>query len=236
MRQQLRLLAVVRGVEGLHAVEAGVLEPAQRLADLAWLPEVEERVRPDRDAARGVDRVDGLRDRRRRAAAVGGAARDEIGLEERRRLGEAGRFQSLAVRGDRRRREVRAPERAARGEARVELRPVGLEAQVAQERGHALDPVGAVGAPVRQALAERLVVVVDAVAEDVEVLPEIVDGRQLDRRHEVDLARARGRERLVDAVDRVVVRERQQLDPRGRRGGHDGGRLERSVRARRVRL
>ena len=52
------------------------------------------------------------------------------------------------MRGDRGRREVRAPERAARGEARVELLAVGGEADVAEALRHALDPVRAVGAPV----------------------------------------------------------------------------------------
>ena len=84
----------------------------------------------------------------------------------------------------------------------------------------------AVGAEALQLGEEAGVGVVDAVAEDVEVLVVAVDGRQLGGGDDADRAagRVRGRQRLGDAVDRVVVAEREQLDARGGRAGDDLGR------------
>lgn len=80
--EQQRLVTGVRRVERLDAVQAGCGEPRERLADLGLAAEVPERVRPDRDAAGGVDGVHGLGDRRALAAAVRGTAGHEIGLQE----------------------------------------------------------------------------------------------------------------------------------------------------------
>src|SRR5919109_2938747 len=55
---------------------------------------------------------------------------------------------------------------------------------------------------------------VDAVAEYVQVLVESVDRRDLGRGHHSDAAERPCGERLVDAVDGVVVRESEQLNAR----------------------
>ena len=103
--------------------------------------------------------------------------------------------------------------------ARAARRPCGARAR------------GAVGAEAPRARrASAGVVVVDAVAEDVEVLALAVDRRELGRRARARRPCARaGRERLVDAVDRVMVGQREQLD--ARRGGR--ARPPRPARARR---
>ena len=69
------------------------------------------------------------------------------------------------------------------------------------------------------------VAVVDAVAEDVEVLVGAVDRRDLGRGDDRTPCSRAGGERLVDAVDGVVVGQRQQLDAGGGGVGDDlGGR------------
>jgi hypothetical protein len=56
---------------------------------------------------------------------------------------------------------------------------------------------------------ERRVAVVDAVAEHVQVLAVPVQRGELGRRDEPEALARRGRERLVDAVHRVMVRQRK---------------------------
>ena len=236
VRQQQRLLAVVRDVEGLDAVEARRGEAREPPQDVVVAREVPERVRPDRDAAGVVDRGDRLRDGRGRAPAVGGLAGHEVGLEERRRLVEPGRAQQLGVARDRGGGEVRAADRAADRPARLELAGVRRQAELVEHRDHAVDPRRPVGAPLDEPARERRVGVVDAVAEDVEVLAERVDGRELDRRHDGDRVALGGGQRLGHAVDRVVVGEGEQPHAGSGRRGDDGGRFERPVRADRVRL
>jgi len=86
---------------------------------------------------------------------------------------------------------------------------------------------GAVGAPLTvlpepgERVEERAAAVVDAVAEDVQVLALPVDRRELRRRDQAETASRRRLERLVDAVHRVMVGEREQLHARGvRRRDH----------------
>jgi hypothetical protein len=124
----------------------------------------------------------------------------------------------------------------ARGLEILEARAVDAPAELLERGGHAPDPRLAVGAVGIQPLREASVGGVDAVAEDVEVLPEWIDGRQLDRGHEPHAVLACRRLRLGDAVDGVVVAERQELHAgRGSRGD-DGVRGERSVGMDGVRL
>jgi hypothetical protein len=94
----------------------------------------------------------------------------------------------------------------------------------------------AVRAPPDEELRQGGIAGIDPVAEDVEVLAERVDGRQLDGRHEPDRVLGGGGARFGDAVDRVVVGERQERHAGRGRGGDDGGGRERAVRARGVRL
>ena len=114
--------------------------------------------------------------------------------------------------------QVRAADRLApAGAPRAGI--VELEAQLAQLVGHRVDPADAVGAEVVERGQQRLVGVVELVAEDVQVLVRAVDGGELDGRAQVD-AVARGcRERLGHAVDRVVVGQREQLTPASARVG-----------------
>ena len=79
-------------------------------------------------------------------------------------------------------------------------------------------------------------VVVDRVAEDVEVLVIGVERRELGRRDEADAVHARRGQRLVDAVDGVVVGQREQLDPVRGRARDDVSRRERPVADRGMRL
>src|SRR4051812_23819697 len=76
--RDLGLLARVRDVERLDAVQAVGGEAVDRGDDVGGRVDVPERVRPDGEAAGVVDRADGLGDRGRGAAAVGGCAGDEV--------------------------------------------------------------------------------------------------------------------------------------------------------------
>ena len=131
---------------------------------------------------------------------------------------------------------MRAPDRQPGGAARLDLRAIRRQAELGELAGHAVDPRGAVGAPRGEPFGEARVGVVDAVAEDVEVLAELVDGRDLDGRHDRDPVLLGGGHGLADAVDRVVIGEREQLHAGRGCGRHDHGGFERAVGARRVRL
>jgi hypothetical protein len=87
-----------------------------------------------------------------------------------------------------------------------------------------------------QAGRQARVAVVDAVAEDVQVLAELVHGRQLDRGHDADLVLGGGGQRLADPVDGVVVGEREHLHAGARGGRDDRARGQRPVGERGVRL
>ena len=112
------------------------------------------------------------------------------------------------------RREVRAPDRLARGLARLDRRRVDLEAELAQRSAIASARRSRSRAGVEQALAQERAAVVDPVAEHVQVLVRAVDRRDLGGRHHAHPVDGAGGQRLVDAVDRVVVGQREQLDTR----------------------
>ncbi len=76
--------------------------------------------------------------------------------------------------------------------------------------------------------------VVDEVGADVEVLPGAVERGELCSRDHLDTVGLTARERLVDAVHGVMVRQRQELDPGRRRGADDAGRRQLTVGPARV--
>jgi hypothetical protein len=200
------LRGVMGRIEGLDAVEAerGVaLDPVD---DVVGVGDVPERVRPDGHAAGVVHDVDGLRDGRRGAWAERRRARYQIGLQQLRGVHDlllreahpVGRMVESSLS------KVWPPDRRA-------LRQVELQAAFAQPLGHADGARGAIGAEGGQGAEQRDGAVVDEVAEDVQVVDVAPDRRELDRRHEAE-AKSRARlQRLVDAVHRVMVAERQQL-------------------------
>ncbi len=109
-------------------------------------------------------------------------------------------------------RQVRPPHRLARRLPRLDRRRVDLEAELAEPVRHRVGAPLAVGARVQQALAQQRAAVVDPVAEHVQVLVLAVDRRDLRGRHHADAVDGAGGERLVDAVDGVVVGQGEQLD------------------------
>ena len=133
---------------------------------------------------------------------------------------------------ERRGREVRAAGRLEVGEVGAVERP----AQLLHRVGHATDARATVGAVGLQPLGQPGVAGIDPVPEDVKVLAERVDRRELDRWDEPDPVLARGGLRLGDAVDGVVVAQREQLDPRAGRRGDDPGGHQRAVGVHGVRL
>ena len=103
------------------------------------------------------------------------------------------------------------------------LGEVELEAARAQGVGHPAPARGPIGTELGQRLEQARGAVVEHVAEEVEVLPAAVQSGELDGAdHAEAMSRAR-LERLVDAVHRVMVGERQQLHARlGGRRHHVG--------------
>jgi hypothetical protein len=116
-----RLLARVRRVEDLDAVDAQGREAVDDRQDVVVVVEVPERVRPDGDAAGAVDQVDRVGDGRVRAAHEARRSRHEVGLEDLRGVGQALGREPLRVArvGDDRLGEVRAADRLAGGAARL---------------------------------------------------------------------------------------------------------------------
>ena len=102
------------------------------------------------------------------------------------------------------------------------LRQVELQAARAQRLGHADGAGAAIDTELGQRLEQARGAVVDQVAEDVEVLAVVVERRELDGADHAEAASRARLHRLVDAVHRVMVGERQQLHARVGRGGHDG--------------
>ena len=99
-----------------------------------------------------------------------------------------------------------------------------LEAAVAQGVGHAPSTGGPIGTELGQRLEQARGAVVEQVAEEVEVLPVVVERRELDRSHHAEAASRARLQRLVDAVHCVMVGQRQQLHPRVGGGRHHVGR------------
>jgi hypothetical protein len=214
LRDLLRSLRIVRRVEGLDAVEPLRCEAVDGGEHGRGVVDVPEGVRPDRDALGLVDDGDGLSDRGRRASSVGRGAGDEIGLEQLRGIHDLLAREAHPVGGmvERRLGEMRTADGVA--PRQVELQP-GL----AQRFGHPLRAGGAIGAEGREGVEQDRGVVIDQVAEDMEVLGAFVEGGDLDPAYESQAARSARFHRLVDAVHRVMVGERQQRHAgvRGRR-------------------
>src|SRR5262245_12475891 len=211
---------VVGRVEGLDPVDTELDEPVDAVEDGVGMVEVPERVRPHGDPARLVDERDRLGDRRGRAAAVGGSAGDEIGLQKLRSVHDLLGFKAHPVGWmvERSLGQMGATDRGT-------LRKVEREAEPAHRFRHAKRARGAVGAKVDERVEQRGRPVIDEVAEDMDVLALPVEGGELDGGHESDAASRARLERLVDAVHRVMVGQRQQLDARvGGRRDHRAGR------------
>ena len=160
----------------------------------ARLLEVPERVRPDRDAAGGVDRRDRLGDGRR---ACGGGSRARRGSGRPRAAARSSRGPRRA--GARRWRDASNAACARCGRPTGALAAVGhveLAAQLSRSASAIrCARARAVGAEALERGEERGVVVVDAVAEDVEVLALAVDRRELGRRHDARCPSRRRRRR-----------------------------------------
>jgi len=206
---------VVGGVEGLHPVEAELDVAIDGVQHGVGVVDVPERMRPHGHAAGLVDERDRLGHRGRGAPAVGGRAGHQIGLQQLRGVHDLLVLEAHPV-GRMVKRGLSEMGTADRGALRqLELEPTG-----AQRLGHAHGPRGAVGAEGGERVEQRPGVVVDEVAEDVEVLAVAVEGGELDGGHDTQAASQAGLQRLVDAVHRVMVGQRQQLDARVGRGRH----------------
>jgi hypothetical protein len=207
---------VVGRVEGLDAVEPQLHEPVDGDQDGVGVRHVPERVCPDGDAAGVVDDLDRLRDRRRGPRAEGRRSWHQIGLEKLRGVHDLLAFEAhpvgWMVKGGLS--EVRT---ADRGPLRqVERKPAG-----AKRLGHPDRARGAIGTEAFERFTQRRRTVVDPVPEDVQVVPVAIERRQLDRRDEAEAASQARLERLVDAVHRVMVGQREQLHARVGRGRDD---------------
>jgi hypothetical protein len=206
------LLGVVGRVESLDAIEPERREAVDGLEHgLAGL-DVPERVGPDGDPAGLVDERDGLGHGRLGPPPVGRGSGDEIGLQQLRGVHDLLALEAHPVGGmiEGGLREMGTTERGALGD--VELQAAG-----AQGAGHALAAGGPIGTELGQRLEQARGAVVEQVAEEVEVLPVVVERGELDGgNHAEAVSRAR-LERLVDAVHRVMVGQRQQ--PHARFGG-----------------
>ena len=206
------LLGVVGRVEGLDAVEPERRETVDGLEHGRARLDVPEGMGPDGDAAGLVDERDGLGHGRLGPPPVGRSSRDEIGLQQLRSVHDLLALEAHPVNGmiEGSLREMGTTERSALGD-------VELEAAGAQGGGHALPAGGPIGTELGQRLEQARGAVVEQVAEEVEVLPIVVEGGELDGgNHAEAVSRAR-LERLVDAVHRVMVGQRQQ--PHSRLGG-----------------
>ncbi len=153
--------------------------------------------------------TDGARRAERRAAL------DQIGLEERGHLGAALGREPRGVRGiaDHGHRDVRAADRLPLLPALAERVLVDREPELLHRGDHRLGAGAALPARLLQTIPKVGVARVDQVAEDVEVLPRRVDRRDLDAAHDPQSGRARGAQRLPDAVHRVVIGERGGSTP-----------------------
>ena len=112
--------------------------------------------------------------------------------------------------GQHRRGQVRASHGLAGAPGR-HRRWIDLEAELVQAGGHGLGPPFAIAPGLQQPGGQHRVVVVDAVAEDVQVLEFPVHGGDLRGGHDLDAVLGPGGQGLVDPVHRVVVGQREKL-------------------------
>ena len=132
--------------------------------------------------------------------------------------------------------EMRPADRLAGGLARLDRSRVDREPERAQLVRHRIGTTLTVGASVLEAVAQKRAAVVDPVAEHMQVLVLPVHGRDLRGGHDPHTVNGAGSERLIDPVDRVVIGEREQLNPRRRGVLDDLGSRKRPVRMERVGL
>jgi hypothetical protein len=214
-----RLVDVVRGVERLDAVESEAGEATDRLRHGREIVDTPERMRPHGDPAGLVHDLDRLGDRGHGARAKRRRPGHEIGLQKLRGVHDllALKAHPVGRMVERRLSQVRTADRGA-------LRELQREPAVAQRLGHADGTRRTVGPEGRQRTEEGDRPMIDAVAQDVQVRVA-VERRELDRRDELE-SKSRARlQRLVNAVHRVMVGERKELDARvGRRRDHRAGR------------
>ncbi len=144
----------------------------------------------------------------------------------------------IGVRGVRehRRREMRPPHGLPLRLPRLDRRRVDLEAELPEAVRHRVGAALTVGARVGEPLAEQGAPVVDPIPEDVQVLVLAVDRRDLRGRHHANAVDGARGQRLVDAVDRVVIGQREQLDARSGGVLDDLRGRQIAVRMERVRL
>ena len=215
LRQKQRLLARVRGVEDLDAIEPGGAVAVNGRAHLAAVLDVPERMRPDGHPGRLVNPRDRLLDGGMRARHVAGLALNQVRRDERGDIRVPLFREPFGVGrvSQDRSRQVRPPDRLAGRLARLDRSGVDLEAELAEPLRHRVGAALAVRARVEQPLAQQGAAVVDPVAEHVQVLVLAVDGRDLGGRDHPDAVHGARGERLVHAVDRVVVGQREQLHP-----------------------
>jgi hypothetical protein len=212
-----RLGLAVGDVERLHAVEAHAGEAVDAVADLRLGVHVPERVCPDGEAAGLVDQRDPLSHRGGRAADEARPPGDQVGLDHRADVGEALGGEAVRVRRvvEDRLGEVRAADRRARRAAGVKRRAVDMQAARLERVRHLVRARRAVGTARPQRLPQLGVLVVDEVPAQVQVPAVGVEHAQLHGGDDPDAVHRPGGQRLVDAVHRIMVGEREQLDARG---------------------
>jgi hypothetical protein len=211
---------VVGRVEGLDPVDPQLHEPVDRVEHGVRVPDVPKRVRPHRDAAGLVDDGDGLGHRRRGARAEGRRPWHQIGLQKLRGVHDLLGLEAHPV-GWMVESGLSDVGTADRGALRqVERKPAG-----AKRLGHAHRASGAVGAEGGERVEQRGGRVVDLVAEDVQVVPVTIERGELYRGDDGEAASHARLQRLVDAVHRVMVGQRKELDAGvGRRRDNRSGR------------
>ena len=150
-----------------------------------------------------VNGLDRLRDRRRLPGAIGGAPLDQVGLKKRRGVTGVFRAEPSAIRRmtDDRLGEVRAADRLAGVGAPRQHVVVEVEPQFPERLGHPCRPAAAVTAEILERGAELGLLVIDPVAEDVQVASVDVECRDFNPGHEADAGRGRGDASLGDAID-----------------------------------
>ncbi|MDQ3609456.1 MAG: hypothetical protein M3459_11225 [Actinomycetota bacterium] len=132
--------------------------------------------------------------------------------------------------------QVRPPEGQPGPTALVQLVAGQRETQLLQAVGHGQHAALAIGAQVGQRGDQVRRLVVDRVGNHVQLLVSAVDSGELHGGHHAHALAPPAGQRLPDPIHRVVVGQREHLDPgRGGAGDHLGG-LQRAVGARRVRL
>jgi hypothetical protein len=212
-----RLGLAVGDVERLHPVEAHGGEAVDAVADLLVGVHVPERVRPDGEAAGLVDQRDPLGHRGRGAVDEARPPGDQVGLDHGADVAQPLGGEAVRVRRvvEDRPGEMRAADGRARRAAGVQRAAVDVQAARLERVRHLVRARRTVRAAGSQRLPQLGVRVVDEVPAQVQVTAVGVQHAQLDGGDDPDAVKRPGGQRLVDAVHRVMVGEREQLDARG---------------------